>query len=121
VKSCTVDTCNPGGPGADPLTGCVFTPSNALCDDHNVCDGTETCDPSNGSSDPATGCVPGMNAPAGTACQSDGVACTLDACDAMGDCLHTPNDAVCDDLRTCTADHCDVALGCVHLPDDTVC
>jgi len=40
--ACTVDACDPvanGGAG-----GCVYTPSDALCDNMSFCDGMETCD-----------------------------------------------------------------------------
>ena len=37
----TVDSC-------DATAGCVYTPTNALCDDNDVCTGVETCDPARG-------------------------------------------------------------------------
>ena len=45
----------------------------------------------------------------------DGVACTVDSCDA-GTCVNTPEDAVCGDGILCTDDICDQALGCTNAP-----
>jgi len=59
--------------------------------------------------------------PAGTACTSDGNACTDDVCSATGACLHVPNSthagqACDDDFDPCTADVCDAAGSCTHVP-----
>ena len=45
----------------------------------------------------------------------DGVACTVDSCDA-GTCVNTPEDAFCGDGILCTDDICDQALGCTNPP-----
>lgn len=45
----------------------------------------------------------------------DGVACTVDDCDAAkGVCVHVPNHTACDDGNVCTSDVCAGASGCVH-------
>jgi MYXO-CTERM domain-containing protein len=113
------ETCNPGGPGADPNTGCVagtpmvcddnisctidtcsngsggcvFTPSNAACSDSNVCTGTEACNPDGPGADPTSGCLAGTPL---TCDDSD--PCTADSCDAVDGCTATaqPDGAVCD-------------------------
>jgi outer membrane protein OmpA-like peptidoglycan-associated protein len=112
-RSCTNDIC-------DFQVGCQHVPSDALCNDGNVCNGAETCNPAAGNSDPATGCVPGMNAAQGTACATDGVACTIDQCDGSGACLHTPDNSQCNDGVACTSDMC-TATGCVNVPNNGAC
>ncbi len=96
---CTDDSCDEV---ADVI---VNTPNDASCDDGQFCNGTETCD--------AT-----ADCQAGTAVDvSDGVACTDDSCDEVGDTVvNTPNDANCDDLDLCTADFCDALGGCGSDP-----
>ncbi|MBI5490070.1 MAG: putative metal-binding motif-containing protein [Deltaproteobacteria bacterium] len=44
----------------------------------------------------------------------DGIDCTFDSCDNLRHvCVHTPEDAACDDGSPCTTgEHCDPALGC---------
>lgn len=97
---CTADACN--GSGA-----CVHTPGNAgtTCRAAiGVCDVAESC---NGTSPscPANGFVA-----AGTACPDDGSACTTDACDGSGACVHPAGNAG----TTCRASGgaCDVAETC---------
>ncbi len=116
-----------------PQVGCVV---NADCDDGLFCNGAETC-------------------VAGT-CQAgtppncdDGVSCTVDSCDEVGDtCVNTPDDNLCDDglfcngAETCdpvndcqagTPPNCDDGVGCTidscnegtdscdNLPSDPLC
>ena len=53
----------------------------------------------------------------GEFCESlcdDGNACTIDDCDAAGQCIHPPAD--CNDSNVCTADSCDAATGCEYAP-----
>lgn len=94
--------------------------SDAECDDGAFCTGVETCNPSLG--DPVTGCVPGTP----PSC-SDGVACTIDACDEFAKCTHVPNHVACDDGTYCNGvEVCDVVLGCkagpaVSCSDGIVC
>jgi hypothetical protein len=95
--ACTNDKC-------DELTeSCINTPSNALCDDGNPCNGLETCDPT-------LGCQAGTP----PAC-NDGLACTIDTCDPdTGQCVHTPDDSVCDDGLFCNGEEtCSALHGCV--------
>jgi hypothetical protein len=59
-----------------------------------------------------------------TSCQAgtpvdpdDGVACTDDSCDEVGDVVvNAASDLNCDDADACTADSCDALLGCAHDP-----
>lgn len=93
--SCTTDSC-------DPIAGCRHVASDAICDDHLVCNGNETCDV-------ALGCRPGV-API---C-NDGISCTADSCsEAAAGCVHTTNDAVCSNGTFCDgAERCVAGLGC---------
>jgi len=97
--ACTLDACDEVG---DVVT---HTPDALVCDDGAFCNGAEECDP-------LLDCQPGQ-APV----VDDGVACTLDACDEVGDVVtHTPDAAACDDADPCTADSCDAITGCGHEP-----
>jgi hypothetical protein len=51
----------------------------------------------------------------------DGVACTVDACDATTGCRHAPDTGPCFDGNECTVDICDVQNGCAALPRIGVC
>jgi hypothetical protein len=84
----------------------VCTPGTPMvCDDLQFCNGPETCDPS-------LGCQAGVPPPV-----DDGIACTLDSCDEVGDTIvHNPNPALCDDLDSCTAESCDEITGCASDP-----
>lgn len=97
--SCTDDSCDEGN---DVV---VHAANDALCDDGQVCNGTETCDVL-------------IDCQAGAPLEiDDGVACTVDSCDEMNDLvLYVENDALCDDADPCTADACDVHSGCSHVP-----
>lgn len=66
--ACTSDACSPAS-GV-----CTHTPVDALCDDGNVCNGSEVCDV-------ATGCLAGTP----ISCD-DGNSCTSDACDPQNGC-----------------------------------
>jgi hypothetical protein len=93
---CTTDACHPG-------TGaCSHSPDHAFCDDGLYCNGAETCDL-------ASGCAAG----AAPAC-GDGIACTVDRCDATTDrCTSAADNARCDDGRFCNgAETCSVTEGC---------
>ncbi len=93
---CTADSCSPDE------NQCVHVPSDALCDNGRACDGVEACDPD-------LGCQPGIPLNC-----NDGVVCTFDSCDEDTDsCVHTPNNAVCDNGDSCDGvEFCEVALGC---------
>ncbi|MBI4717362.1 MAG: hypothetical protein HY763_06120 [Planctomycetes bacterium] len=128
---CTDDTCD------ETNDRCVHTADDFLCDTGTFCGGIGQCDP-------VADCQPA----APPACD-DGVPCTDDYCDPdLDDCVHVPDDAVCDNGRfcdgaeachpsqgcvsvsppdcgdgvACTRDSCDDAIaGCVHQPDDSLC
>lgn len=97
---CTDDTC-----GA--LDGCAKTPIDGpKCDDGSDCTSGDIC--SKG------GCV-------GTPKDcDDGVACTVDKCDAKtGKCASTPDNASCDDGNPCTSESCaPAAKSCQFMADD---
>lgn len=88
---CTRDRC-------DARAGrCVHAPDDAVCDDRRYCNGVERCT--------ATGCAAGVP----VVC-SDGVDCTVDACDERTRrCAATPDDNRCpishrcDPVRACIA------------------
>ncbi|OQC04488.1 MAG: Dictyostelium (slime mold) repeat protein [Candidatus Hydrogenedentes bacterium ADurb.Bin101] len=52
------------------------------------------------------------------------MACTIDSCDPItGNCIHTPDNGLCNDDDPCTIDSCDPLSGCVFTPkncDDAV-
>jgi len=128
---CTVDSCDPD------LDDCISAPEDGRCDNGRFCDGEEFCDPS-------LGCRSGERPDC-----DDGVECTADVCDSAVDaCMHTPEDARCDDGRSCnglemcdaltdcrpgvaqscddhvscTVDSCDTVTGeCEYVPDDKLC
>jgi cysteine-rich repeat protein len=94
--ACTVDSCDEVG---DVV---INTPTPSLCDDTLFCNGVETCDP-------VLDCQAGTPPPA-----NDGVACTVDSCDEVGDVIvHTPSDPLCDNGLFCDgAETCDPVLDC---------
>lgn len=51
----------------------------------------------------------------------DGIACTIDACNASLGCVHTPNDTACDDTNACTTDACSTVSGCSHQDISASC
>src|SRR5262249_34577593 len=99
------------------VVGCGLASATTLhvlatdaCDDGVFCNGVETCDPSRG-------CVAG----AAPVCD-DGVACTVDRCDADADaCAHAASDLLCGDANACTDDTCDATLGCVYSNNTAPC
>src|SRR5262249_55215737 len=122
---CTTDTCL-------PVSACQHTslPNGAACPDATVCNGAETC--------LAGVCIAGtpLNC-------NDNNPCTLDTCDPVAGCRHTPvangtpcPDATvcngaetcsagvcvsnaplnCNDNNACTTDSCDAVSGCIHAP-----
>ncbi len=131
-------TCTDGNPCTDdsckPLTGCAFTPNQAVCDDGNSCTFGDhcskgwcvpasmlSCDDANGCTDdscePSSGCSNVANA---AACD-DASLCTLgDQC-AGGKCMPGGGALACDDGNVCTSDSCDAKLGCQHAPNTVSC
>lgn len=93
--ACTVDTC-------DEITdSVVHVPDDGACANGAFCDGDEVCTA-------GVGCEPGAPPPL-----DDGVACTDDSCDEIGDAvLHVPDPGLCDDGDPCTAESCDALTGC---------
>ena len=95
--ACTLDSCD--------LTAdaCVNEAAHLTCDDGVFCNGIEVCDAE-------FGCVAGES----IACD-DGVACTVDLCDATNDiCTHAASDTACDDGLFCTGiETCDATAGCL--------
>ncbi len=52
----------------------------------------------------------------------DGFPCTVDSCDAIGRCVHLPDDGACDDGIACTLERCDPATReCVYDGRDALC
>ncbi|MEO2136699.1 MAG: hypothetical protein ABGY28_04480, partial [bacterium] len=99
--ACTVDTCD------EATDSLVNTPNHGACDDGLYCTGVESCDA-------AMGCMDNADPVA-----DDGVACTDDSCDEVGDAIvNTANDGNCDDGLYCTGvESCDAAMGCMDNAD----
>ncbi len=94
--ACTTDSCN------ETTDACAHVANDAACSDGNACT-DDTCNPS-------LGCQHANN----TASCSDGNACTTgDAC-SNGTCVGgaPPN---CDDGVACTMDSCNASTGCLHV------
>ena len=90
---CTNDSCNPDA-------GCVYQANSLPCDDGNMCTEGDHCDGGWCVIDAVAEC-------------DDGNGCTDDACDPGQGCVHTVNEAPCDDGDTCTTgDHCHLG-GCI--------
>jgi endonuclease/exonuclease/phosphatase family metal-dependent hydrolase len=100
---CTEDLCN------DELDICEHIPSDLPCDDGLFCNGAETCN-----------VIFGCQAGVAPDC-SDGVDCTVDACDEAADaCAHDPDDGACDDGLFCNGtESCHPVNGCE--PGSTPC
>ena len=92
---CTDDSCNEGTDSCDNVA------NDTLCDDSDVCTGTETCDAL-------------LDCQAGTPLDpDDGVSCTVDSCDPVGGIANVPTDSLCDDVDVCNgAETCDPLLDC---------
>ena len=138
-NGCTTDTC-------DPVAGCghqYTCPCNPAgpntCTDNNVCNGVEAC----GTDGHCHTVTPALNC-------DDGNPCTIDSCDSMQGCQHTPvqdgtscsDGDACNGLETCqggfcftgappdctvgnpcVTGSCDPASGCIvnPVPDGTSC
>jgi hypothetical protein len=104
-----------------------------VCDDGNLCNGTETCDAATAQCVPGTplncndsnactddSCNPGsgcVNIPIPPSSCDDGNACTDDACLPATGCVNVPKaPTFCDDSNACTDDACVPATGCVNVP-----
>lgn len=133
ANPCTIDGCDKG-------TGCSFPAQvdGTLCS-NSTCDGQTYTAPA--------ACKAGicLLAPAAVVCD-DKNPCTVDTCDPVKGCLHSPavadcsdNDAcsigdkcqnnkcvagtkvVCDDGNSCTSDVCDPAKGCTSSANSALC
>ncbi len=91
---CTDDYCEQG----QQVVHAPITDLGLGCDDGDVCTQSDVC---------ISGSCKGEK----QTC-SDGVACTLDTCDADKGCIHTANDEACTDDDPCTIEACDEAKGC---------
>ncbi len=83
---CTEDVCDTAS------DSCSHLPRAEQCSDDDACNGIESCDVE-------SGCV------AGSALDcDDNNPCTVDSCDALGGCIHTPatEPTPCDDGNACT-------------------
>ena len=123
---CTTDSC-------EPDSGCLHSPVDGACDDGNACTIGETC-----TDGKCVGSVP-------VECVDENV-CTDDSCDPALGCIHTLNNAPCDDDdactmgekcdtgacqggasvncndgNACTDDSCDVQAGCQHFANILPC
>ena len=98
ANTCTTDTCA-------EINGALVCKNTLIeCDDGKFCNGEEMCSP-------GLGCIA---APGTAPDQSDGIFCTVDACDEATDTItHTPVDAACDDGKFCNGtETCDGTLDC---------
>ncbi|HIA03605.1 MAG TPA: hypothetical protein EYN66_17145 [Myxococcales bacterium] len=106
---CTMDSCDEGA------NTVIHTINHTVCNDGDICDGTELCDPVND-------CIhdPAQMLPDGVMC-SDNNACTKgDICKDQT-CSSVPLD--CNDNNPCTVDTCDIEKGCAYtsVDDSTPC
>jgi len=113
-NECTVDSC-------DDLLGCVHTPVSAgtTCAGLNVT--TNLCFLDSVCNDIGV-CIQNVTGPQ-VDCD-DGVDCTIDRCDSVNNCTHTPDHDFCGVTgNLCTEYTCDLVLGCVanNLTDGTPC
>lgn len=98
--TCTIEQCVVG-------TGCLSVPNHEPCQDGDLCNGTEICTTS--------GCV--VSKPPD--CHDD-VSCTVDHCDPLWGCTHTPLAALCPTSNEeCTEAVCDLSAGCLIAPKNT--
>ncbi|HIF98662.1 MAG TPA: hypothetical protein EYQ54_16850 [Myxococcales bacterium] len=96
---CTDDSCD------EIVNAVVNAVNDASCDNGQFCDGSEICSAT-------LDCQPGT-----PVVVDDSVACTVDACDEVGDVLtHLPDAGTCDDGDPCTAELCDATTGCSNVP-----
>ncbi len=98
-----VPACDDGNPCTEdsivPDTGdCQHVPREGNCSDGNACTENDTCVDGNCIGE-AVGC-------------SDGVSCTLDACDPLTGCVHQAEDSRCDQSVACHPEHCDAIADC---------
>ncbi|GIW43380.1 MAG: hypothetical protein KatS3mg077_0662 [Candidatus Binatia bacterium] len=107
-----------------PKTG-TPTPTPTIRCGNGIIEAGEDCDPGAGTQPCCTNC---KYRPAGSVCDRDGEPCTLDWCNADGQCFQAaplPSGWNCDrDNNQCTADQCDGAGTCAfvnNLPSGASC
>jgi hypothetical protein len=141
LLAATLAGCGGGGGGTGGSGGSGGSSSTATMSTGTMSTGTTSTATSTGSFSSSTGTASsstGMPDCTTAANCDDGNACTVDTCNAMGQCVHAavdPNDNdVCttdtcdtatgvkntpisvDDMDPCTADSCDPVTGPVHMP-----
>jgi hypothetical protein len=85
---------------------------NGIGNDGQVCDDADSC--TTGDECASSECV-------GASLDCDDlVACTIDSCDGVGGCSHTPSNLGCDDGEVCTTDTC-TGSGCEHANNTASC
>lgn len=111
---CGDGTCEGTESDVNCAVNCATCTVDAECDDGFYCNGPETCDIGTGN------CLPGIPVDC-----TDGVACTIDACNESTDtCDHTPNHTLCDNGLFCDGvETCDGVQGCLAgtIPCTTEC
>ena len=129
---------NPCTQGDQCENGVCVSGTNKDCSDGEICTTDGGCNQANGEceySNNSNSCDDGLSCHIGDFCQNgscqqgsfpascdDGLDCTDDSCDdALGGCVHAPNDLACDDGVNCTVDECDASSGCSYEPIDTDC
>ncbi len=98
LTACTVDSCD------EDADACINAPDDGVCDNGLFCDGAETCQS-------GLGCLAG----APVVCADDGIECTLEACDEVGDaCATALDNQLCIDagLDFCTDTGCEQGDPC---------
>jgi cysteine-rich repeat protein len=111
-ETCEDGNINPGdGCSADCQDeGCIADtpgyPSVVLCDDQDACT-VDSCNTTQHACEHVSSC-------------DDGIACTVDSC-AGNECVHTPNDALCDAGSPCADDFCNETNGCLFAPRSGPC
>lgn len=84
TAECTTNMCD------EENDRCVITSDDSMCGDRNACNGVERCNPRAVGADPRTGCTP-IRRESVIDCD-DGNNCTVDSCDPMAGCVHSPRD-----------------------------
>ena len=108
TKGCVRHVCGPTGT-------CIAAPDASLCS----AAGSAPCKVAQ--CDETFGCKSSA-VPAGTPCNGDSVACTIEVCDGAANCLAAGTDpAACDDQVVCTVDVCAAGIGCTHTATDGAC
>jgi hypothetical protein len=101
------DSTSMGSNGSDSTSMGPDAGDGSPCEDADDCDDGDAC--TMDACDPVLGCVNEA-----IDCD-DGISCTQDSCDAQsGQCVHTPDDAACDDANACNGvETCSAMTGCV--------